>query len=551
MSLQTSYDSKLTTATYDAVKAFQINSLNDSTSDTATSKIRDIEASVETFYNSVSENFKISEGDKGSIKNYVPALVYTMYDGFYIYTPYTNKIPKEMTFETGTTSDKEKGQKVYGLKPYVYYSCRYQTADGSDFVITYSLDNYITIQGKIGGKNWNVGGYLLEGVTKTAVDNYSYNNVSIASESQLKEKVLDERILPYVQINGTKYYYNKLDSEGQKVFSIISGDKHYLGSTNLENEYISKYFSNNNSATQYYKLAYEFTNLVKNNATLMNLKFSDAVNENGNRISTYYDNLDEEQKNANSYLSSGFSGNTKVFGSDFNDNSVLIEESDSSFNEHRTAVIRYAIQKNLSVAIANFNDYSGTTNEFQMPNLSETDWYSIINNISMISFLQGMPIGGKMYNGYSVVVNNKNKEVVAEDSIYLTTGNTTTNNLEYHKVNSPEFTSGTIGTVNSGEFNINFERRTFIDRDTKETKYYYPKEHLGCYNCIVNQPSATEESTDILKDLRKNTQINPYLKNKYYTALGRERYSMNRTSYEIYANNYNEGTGNWKYITDI
>ncbi len=173
--MQTSYDSKLTTATYDAVKAFQINSLNDSTSDSATSKIRDIEASVETFFNSVSENFQISEGDKDSIKNYVPALVYTMYDGFYIYSPFKNTINLNSEADEGIKikedSTYEDGQYLYGLKPYVYYSCRYKPDTENDFVITYSLDNYITIQGKIKNnqgqlEDWNVSGYLIDGIRK-------------------------------------------------------------------------------------------------------------------------------------------------------------------------------------------------------------------------------------------------------------------------------------------------------------------------------------------------------------------------------------------------
>ena len=58
--LQTSYDTKLTNATYDALKAFQLNTVNSSTSDLANSKIRDIEASVNTFFNSVASNFNMA-----------------------------------------------------------------------------------------------------------------------------------------------------------------------------------------------------------------------------------------------------------------------------------------------------------------------------------------------------------------------------------------------------------------------------------------------------------------------------------------------------------
>src|SRR5699024_4341221 len=51
--MQTAYDNGLINATYDAVKAFQINTTNNKYSSISDSKIRDIEASINTFYNSL------------------------------------------------------------------------------------------------------------------------------------------------------------------------------------------------------------------------------------------------------------------------------------------------------------------------------------------------------------------------------------------------------------------------------------------------------------------------------------------------------------------
>ena len=141
LGLQVSYDSKLNNATYDALKAFQLNTFNSDASDLSNSKIRDVEASANTFFTSLASNFNMSGYNQDILKDYVPALVYTMYDGYYIYSPYTNKLtPAEQTSETYKNNDK-----IYGLKPYVYYSCRYKKED-IDVVITYTLDNYITVQ---------------------------------------------------------------------------------------------------------------------------------------------------------------------------------------------------------------------------------------------------------------------------------------------------------------------------------------------------------------------------------------------------------------------
>ncbi len=47
---QLNYDTKLYNATYDAVKAFQINTLNSDTSNQANSKMRDLQAAVNSFF---------------------------------------------------------------------------------------------------------------------------------------------------------------------------------------------------------------------------------------------------------------------------------------------------------------------------------------------------------------------------------------------------------------------------------------------------------------------------------------------------------------------
>lgn len=154
LSMQVRYDSKLKTATYDAVRVFQMNTVNSSTSDLANSKMRDINASANSFFTSLASHFNLSSYDADAIKPYVPALVYTLYDGYYIYSPYNNTWDQEtieLTNNYNSYDDKNatyhSDEKLYGLKPYVYYSCRYIKGD-LDVVITYSLDNYITIKGR-------------------------------------------------------------------------------------------------------------------------------------------------------------------------------------------------------------------------------------------------------------------------------------------------------------------------------------------------------------------------------------------------------------------
>ena len=164
LNLQLSYDTRLYNATYDAIKAFQLNTLNSDTSNQSNSKIRDLQAAVNSFFYSMQTNFSMNGYDKDTLQTHVPALVFTLYDGYYIYSPYKNTLDQE-TINKLKTGKGEANEYVYDLKPYVYYSCRYKKGSSTDVVITYSLDSYITIKGYVDGNYWNEKGYLLSSVS--------------------------------------------------------------------------------------------------------------------------------------------------------------------------------------------------------------------------------------------------------------------------------------------------------------------------------------------------------------------------------------------------
>ena len=242
--LEATYDSKLNDATYDALKSYQLNSLNSDTSIYVNAKLRDIKASANTFFNSIATNFSNLGYTTTTIKNYVPALVYTMYDGYYIYSPYINTWDQETSDKVQDVESPSftEGQILYNIKPYVSYSCRYKKDNEFDVVITYSLDNYIQIQGEVGlesnPKTISVAGYLIQpGATNANGDRYK--GIDIKPESNViieKVRVLDYNNneiyeeLPCRKINGTKYYWDKngtilseTDKKMTNVFSIVNG----------------------------------------------------------------------------------------------------------------------------------------------------------------------------------------------------------------------------------------------------------------------------------------------------------------------------------------
>lgn len=507
--LEQLYDSRLITATHDALKAFQINTFNDASSDIADSKISSIEASANAFYNSMGLSFGLQGYSKEELQKHVPALVYTMYDGYYIYSPYTNIAKTEDGLEIDLDSDNIE----YGFKPYVYYSCRYQMGTDSDFIINYSLDNYITVQGIVNGNNVYESGYLVTLANSKNEEGlwledgkYYYSGIEILPEANFDEYTDEEltkylvssltdylvesdgstKAYKYTKINGTKYYWNEAE---EYVFYILGGERIKQATKDSDyasyEEYVNQIKINTN-AISYYSSAYEFTNWVKDNLGEL---------ETGHTVT----------KVANS-------GSGKIF------ENYQIEYAGSNFNLHRKEVIRYSIESNLSVAIANFNNYTDKTANFQMPKLKETEWELLQNEVSIISFLQGLNLGGKLYNGYTVVTNGKTGEVVKEERIYIST-----NDGYYHKINDEHLTitNGTynISDVKSGVLDLDFE----IRKDGATGLHYMHKIQLGCYSSIVGQQNVNSNYDSIYEYLQ-NTNIDSKIKQIYYIALGRERW---------------------------
>ena len=223
ISLQAKYDSKLKDATYDALKAYQLNSLNSDTSDYTNSKMRDIKASINTFFNSMSTNFATLGYTKDTLQTYIPALVYTMYDGYYIYSPYKNTWDAEIEEKHKDDKSYQNGEKLYGLKPYVYYSCRYKKSN-LDVTITYSLDNYIQIQGyvDVNGQKKTVSkyGYLLSNVDVNG-DTVKYK-VKVGLK---KENIISKNVVIRDQIPDEL----KLDEKSIKVEGITDYTIHVDG----------------------------------------------------------------------------------------------------------------------------------------------------------------------------------------------------------------------------------------------------------------------------------------------------------------------------------
>ncbi len=180
-----------------------------------------------------------------------------------------------------------------------------------------------------------------------------------------------------------------------KVYTVTNGKKE------LQSNKTPNFVTQNDNAIQYYKEALELKNKITN-SSLISLKASNAVDENGNPITSYDYTINE-----------GFF-DYDIFKELNNTNysrDTQIEDANSNFNAHKLQVIKRSVIRNLSSAITEFNKISNYTTTFEMPKLQDTDWEKIISNVGMISFLQGLNIGGKTYNGYTIVTKQQKQRI--------------------------------------------------------------------------------------------------------------------------------------------
>lgn len=556
ITLQTAYDANLINATHDAMKAFQLNTTNNMYSSISDSKIRDIQASVNTFYNSLNTSMAQYAQRAKDLEAYVPAILFTLYDGYYIYTSFDNIYSEDES--TGKVNlDVNANNKVNGLKPYIYYSAKYKLDNGNIISVNYTLDNLITVYGDVGDGYETRTGYLIDpsDVVINSDKTVQYDGVTITDES-LSEHLLfldgsegnrekvSEGTFTYVYLNNQKVYW-----DNGRWFWYQNYTKTYVESPEIINE-LNATNARSDSAYRFYSEAKSFSDWVNEKLSGITqadlIKFEDGISPIGTDMS---------------YLSEN-TGNEPIFKTDGNPNNNPMV-SDSTFNNHRLAVIRKSMESALNTAIT---DYSAATSyDYQLPVMTDSDWYSILNNVSMVTFLEGISIGYRMYNNYAIITNNVNKEVVTTRNIYIVATDLN-GNKEYHQPGCKELFEGvedgslTLDNTRAIAYPIaSFQRQTIrVGEDSSNNQFYYlqdtgetGKTLTGCYNCIVGG-TANYNIDDIIEgndliDFQNSIEgggnntpsytisdaVYQRIRTVYLTALARERYDIYKTNFDL------------------
>lgn len=578
ITMQKNYTVKLQTAAKDSIQALEINTVewNSASSNLADSKRRDVLAAINTFTTSLANGMGIGGAGKGRIQTYIPAIVYTMYDGYYIYS--ASLMKDQDTDKDGLTqfekdtSGKDTGNIKYNtegtssyqyiLKPYSPYSARYVNVNGNvDVTVNYTLDNYIRVYGTVDDEYQTKEGYLVvcgnnqgvENVNSGSISGIKYREAEIKPET-LKENVyiVGEEVKEYPYIydqydnklywDGSNYfsvdkYNNKVylqkalpeEDAGfsitnrfrkisipmlngsewtvQKVFQILNPEGGYYFYFQDESGNLQLYTRNNLIGEVEVKNEQDFSAI---NYCVESYVFTQWVTKNlGNITVGDMQNLTEGQYN-------NVDGRAKIF--EINKDNNPDPENDTAYAnsplaQHKKDVIINTIEKNLSQATAQAKEMNPNY-EYRLPQLSYDEWEQALSNISIIAFMQGMPIGLKYYNNYAIATSTLNKEFVDPDELYFAGKD----DQYYHQRQCEQAT----GSDYVGYRSIDYVAKSYeVENDT--TRYYYPhanstNSELECYYCLVNRSTYKNNGRWNGNLLYKNWS------DSYYNALARERY---------------------------
>ena len=470
ITVQNSYDTKLIDATTDAVSAFELNTANEDLSLIPDSLRSICEASTNVFTTTLATNLGISSASKNKILAYIPAIVFTLYDGYYIYSPTQQpkvvvnkdgvyvKVGDEWVVKdggkyvyypdgdgTGAVWDSSKSNveeadvgKIlycvdekydpynntsikcttdpnaayfttnYILKSFIPYAMQYKNGDNYDITINYTLDNYISIKGTIKKDTQQIY-YSKSGYLINPDD---IGNIYLDG-SDIKNSIISSSD---VSLDNVESRIDEWLNDGKELKIVFSKSEVEISSKDLSAETVK--FQNSKEsekdtvlALKYYLRSYIFSCWVRDNLG--------GITESNVQPSTtsLQDAFDIKQNGLD------LQKNAKIFWA-YGDNEIFtkngswnVNDKDSNFVEHKRKVIKNSIQYNLNLAMAVYN--AGVGNEYyQMPILSEPEWDKLLSNVSILAFMQGFPCGLKTYNNYSLITSTKNEIMTNIDDIY-------------------------------------------------------------------------------------------------------------------------------------
>ncbi len=571
------YKSELTGAVNDAITAFEINSASQDYSNVSDTFASLVEASVNVFSRSIATRLNMTNADEALMNRYFPLALFTGYSGYYIYSPtyspvvvknpYTGQAAFSSDTTTQTPIDKDSATYIpeekasslqytpvllkhkdhdnystnsvlvttkkdfnksvlakqeidYSLKQMIPYAVELEYDSSNKILLNFTLDNYISIIGKVKDVAYNKSGFLLNNDTSVRLAQGS----TILYEMIKLDDNLPINHLTYFDEYIDNYLENELIKNNTLVtLTVKEGDEDEISIVFNPSEYkigYQKYISGKREqktgqyayqqqqldAIKYYIKAANFSNFVYKN---LNIYTEDHIKE--TTLS------DEDQKYEKYFQKYDRSNTDRIFPTD-----KQVLAYNSTFNEVKRKVIRNAVQYDLIIATLNYN-YLVSSEDFilNLPVITDTDWERIIENISFTAFLQGLSISGsKTFNNYAISTSTMNEFVINPDTIFFSdvTGfnqgdiaDLEGNELYFHKMDCPDFLEYLAGKeisgndVSTGAIGFKMSEWIYDARwSREESRYIFDHKNYSHFKCISNVNISKDMTAQEERIMKKN-----------------------------------------------
>ncbi len=414
------------------------------------------------YYGALGTNKK-NEPDKGILPSNRKNVLFQYYD---------NKIDESVLKNPKEDKDIFKGtinplkenlyyDRTNVVKNFIPYSAKYKK-DKTELVISYSMDNFLNITGKIDDEHFvSRSGYLLDYET---VKNFKIEGIKVLETNGTEKGI--EAALKYFS-NGTIKITFPYYREIRKI-SVVDTDEEQI-EENIENAVISYTADMNNlnydvqtgdmqyklqqrDAVMHYIKAYYFSKWVYEE--LNKLEFGDVhfdipkdiLDKVNSTMPNALENVNETIKNKKIFEQAGYN----------------VSSTESDYNLNKKLVMKNSIQYNLLIAGFNYsnmklNAQQGNTllkSNPKLPIIKEEDWESILTNVSILAFCQGLKLGFSEYNDYVVVSSTHNDFLINENNLYFVQNTEKFNIGESDKNNKNKL----ILEADPGEFENQFHK---------------------------------------------------------------------------------------------
>ncbi len=358
---ETRYNNIIDNATYDAVS--QIQEIADFDSNSKNVPLTDaiLNASIDRFFRTLSVNFNLPFGDnqersiaESYFDRYIPAIIVVGYDGLYVYSCEKTNQGYEFVF-----------------KPKIPYTQKIELDKAGSCVINYTLDNYVSLYFPDNGVRFGEG--------------FNFGNTN-------------------KNATGTRTLSGRV---GVKVDSTEKDPYELFGGARTSNLTASAKFIKNDFAVQrksdelsYYLYEWAFamgdgSQPFQPGGYYKMLRFLIDGEEEDAPVNTDFDDVTS--------LNKIFENVNKDY--EYNEDGTVAKEPSTFHKNRRQAIINTII----SVMREEFNEHNyyakniGITYDFNIPDIDRDEWNNTIDDVSVLAFIQGMPMGtDTYYNNYSL-----------------------------------------------------------------------------------------------------------------------------------------------------